>query len=143
MTRWPNRPSQKAMKARKLKFIEKPEECFAAAKAGMAYDNLVKCANQIMPTKKAKLSMMEKRKDVVHAHADIKGPINWSAPKSCRSSPGRSVRDSNTEIKHHNANKQPCMLPPATRVFEKACNSQQKLRKLVPMDWSRGRDKLD
>lgn len=145
MIRWPNRPSQKAMKARKLKLNEKPEEFFATPKSVMEYDNLVKSTEHIRPTKKPKLSVSEKKKDVTHVHAILKGPISWSAPKSCRSSPNRSVRDSVADAKHYNANsvKQSCMLPPAARALEKAYSSQQKPRKVVAMDWNRARDKLE
>ncbi|XP_057967541.1 uncharacterized protein LOC131157421 isoform X2 [Malania oleifera] len=143
MIRWPKIPSQKAMKARKPKSNERPDEIFAMPQPVVRLDNLVEVANQIMPSKKPKLSATEKKKDLGLANI-IRGPMNWSTPRSSRSSPNKSFKESFPEIKHFNANpKQPSIISPTTRVLDKACNSQQKLRKLVPMDWSRGRGRLD
>uniref|UniRef100_A0A5B7B5S6 Uncharacterized protein n=1 Tax=Davidia involucrata TaxID=16924 RepID=A0A5B7B5S6_DAVIN len=135
MIRWPKKPSQKAMKARKLKSDEKSEEIFAAPKVVIGPGNPVKNASEILPSKKPRLSVTEKDNDLYHT----KVPVTWSTPRSSRSPPSKSLRDSVVETKHYNSNivKQPCMLPPPTRVWDKACNSQQKLRKLVPMESNR------
>ncbi|KAA8522458.1 hypothetical protein F0562_013181 [Nyssa sinensis] len=138
MIRWPKKPSQKAMKARKLKSDEKSEEILASPKA-------IKDFNKIIPSKKPKLSLNEKSHDLGQTITMRKVPVTWSTPRSSRYSPGKSLRDSIAETKHDNANivKQSCMLPPPSRVLDKACNSHQKLRKLVPMEWNRTGGKLD
>uniref|UniRef100_A0A5B7B9L4 Uncharacterized protein n=1 Tax=Davidia involucrata TaxID=16924 RepID=A0A5B7B9L4_DAVIN len=138
MNKWPKKASQKAMKARKLKSDEKSEEIFAAAKA-------IKDSNEILPSKKARLSFNEKSNDLGHTITMRKVPVTWSTPRSSRSSPSKSLGDSAAVAKNYNANivKQSCMLPPPTRVLDKACSSQGKLRKLAPMEWNRAEGKLD
>lgn len=114
--RWPKKLSQKAMKARKLKSKEKPDEYFTVPKPVPMSENLVKSVdNQTIPSKKPKLSTFEKRKDL----------ISWPAPRLCRSSPSKPI----VETKSLNS-----------RVLG---NSPQKLRKVVPMDWKKARDKMD
>lgn len=143
--KWPKKPSQKVMKARKLKSNEKLEETFAASIPVLGSNNLLRSVDQLMPSKKPKLSTIENIKDFDNFSYLRKGPINWSTPRSSRSSPSKSMKDSVAETRHSTASilKQSCMMPPPARVFDKACTSQQKARKLFPMDWNRGRDGLD
>ncbi|TYI53721.1 hypothetical protein E1A91_D11G024400v1 [Gossypium mustelinum] len=141
ITRWPKKPSQKAMKARKTKSIEKPDEIYATPSSLLGSDKLVRCdTDQLILSKRPKLSVVENKKDLNHINGVRKGPIAWSTPRSSRSSPGKSV----SEIRHTTANvvKPPCTNLPPT-VLDKPCNSQHKLRKLMSVDWKRGRDRLD
>ncbi|GMJ15043.1 hypothetical protein like AT1G64050 [Hibiscus trionum] len=139
--RWPKKPSQKAMKARKTKSIEKSDAIYATTSSLLASDKLVRCGTeQIILSKRPKLSVVENKKDLNHINGVRKGPATWSTPKSSRTSPGKSV----SEIRHSTANvvKPPCTNLPAT-VLDKPCNSQHKLRKLMSVDWKRARDRLD
>ncbi|KAK8587331.1 hypothetical protein V6N12_021828 [Hibiscus sabdariffa] len=139
--RWPKKPSQKAMKARKTKSIEKSDEIYATTSSLLGSDKLLRCdTDLIILSKRPKLSVVENKKDLNHINGVRKGPMAWSTPKSSRSSPGKSV----SEIRHSTANvvKPPCVNLPAT-VLDKPCNSQHKLRKLMSVDWKRGRDRLD
>lgn len=141
ITRWPKKPSQKAMKARKTKSIEKPDEIYATPSSLLGSDKPVRCdTDQLILSKRPKLSVVENKKDLNHINGVRKGPIAWSTPRSSRSSPGKSV----SEIRHTTANvvKPPCTNLPPT-VLDKPCNSQHKLRKLMSVDWKRGRDRLD
>lgn len=67
MTRWPKKPSEKAMKARKSKLFD-----FLGRNG----------TNQISYSKRPKLSMIEDRKDLNHISSTRKEPINWSTPRS-------------------------------------------------------------
>ncbi|XP_021679381.2 uncharacterized protein LOC110664131 isoform X2 [Hevea brasiliensis] len=129
--KWPKKPSQKVMKARKSKSNEKHEELFASS-------TLIRNVDQTLTSKRPRLSTSENKKDVVHINGVRKGPINWSTPKSSRSSPNKSVRDSSAY-----SVKQSCMMPPPAKVLNRACNGQQKVRKLMRMDWNRERDRQD
>ncbi|THF94373.1 hypothetical protein TEA_029356 [Camellia sinensis var. sinensis] len=146
MVRWSKKPSEKTMKACKSKSNDKSGEIFAAPKSVNISDNHVKNANEVSPLKKPRLLMNEKsNKDLGH-NTLKKGPINWSIPRSNRSSPSTSLRDSFAETKTYNGNvvKQSIMMPPpSSRVLDKGCNSRQKMRKLVPMERNREGGKLD
>ncbi|XWS50016.1 hypothetical protein CRYUN_Cryun12cG0052200 [Craigia yunnanensis] len=144
--RWQKKASQKAMKARKTKSIEKPEEIYATHSSVLGSDKLVRSnVDQIIPSKRPKLNVVENKKDLSHINGVRKGPIAWSTPRSSRSSPGKSLRDSIVEIRHSTANvvKPPCTVHPPAAVLDKPCNSQHKLRKLMPVYWKRGRDRLE
>ena len=137
---------QKAMKARKTKSIEKPEEIYVTPSSVSGSDKLVRSdVDQIIPSKRPKLSVFENKKDLSHINGVRKGPIAWSTPRSSRSSPGKSLRDSIVEIRHSTANavKPPSTMHPPATVLDKPCNSQHKLRKLMPLDWKKRRDRLD
>ncbi|XWS61709.1 hypothetical protein CRYUN_Cryun07bG0149200 [Craigia yunnanensis] len=143
ITRWPKPPSQKAMKARKTKSIEKPEEIYVTPSSVSGSDKLVRSdMDQIIPSKRPKLSVFENKKDLSHINGVRKGPIAWSTPRSSRSSLGKSLRDSIVETNANVVNP-PCTMHPTAAVLDKPCNSQHKLRKLMPVDWKRGRDRLD
>ncbi|XP_022720789.1 uncharacterized protein LOC111278406 isoform X2 [Durio zibethinus] len=141
ITRWPKKPSQKAMKARKIKSIEKPEEIYATPSSVLGSDKLVRSdMDQIVPSKRPKLSVVEKKKDLSRINGVSKGPIARSTPRSSRSSPGKSLRDSIVEIRYSTANvvKAGCTMRPPATVLDKPCNSKHKLRKLMPVNWKRG-----
>ncbi|XVF51409.1 hypothetical protein PTKIN_Ptkin04bG0183000 [Pterospermum kingtungense] len=140
ITRWPKKPSQKAMKARKIKSVEKPEELYATTSSVSGSDKLVRSdIDHIIPSKKLKVSVGEKKKNLSHINGVRKGPIAWSTPRSSRSSPGKLLRDS---ISANVVNPTCTMHPPAT-VLDKPRSNQHKLRKLMPSDWKRGRERLD
>ncbi|BBH03407.1 hypothetical protein Prudu_014272 [Prunus dulcis] len=144
--RWPKKPSQKAMKARKLKSIEKPEEAYGTSVVVSGSDNLRRSVDRMMlPPKKPRLSMVDDRKDFNNFSCVTKGPINWSTPRSSRSSPGKSLKESIVDIRHSTTDvaRQSYMMPPPARVPEKASNKREKIRKLLTMEWNRGRDRLD
>ncbi|KAJ9173663.1 hypothetical protein P3X46_016776 [Hevea brasiliensis] len=129
--KWPKKPTQKVMKARKSKSNEKHEEMFASSTS-------TRNGDQILASKRPKLSTSENKEDLVHINGVRKGPINWSTPKSSRSSAKLSVRDSTAYIV-----KQSCMMPPPAKVLNRTCNGQQKVRKLMRMDWSWECDRQD
>ncbi|XP_039062535.1 uncharacterized protein LOC120207090 [Hibiscus syriacus] len=137
---WPKKPSQKTMKARKTKSIEKSDE-ISVTTSLLGSNKLVRCdAEQIILSKKPKLSEVEHKKDLNHLNGVRKGPLAWSTPKSSRTSPGKSV----SETRHSTVNvvKSPCTNLPAT-ALDKPCNSQHNVQKLVSLDWKRGRNSLD
>lgn len=141
ITRWPKKPSQKAMKAR-TKLFEKPGEVFTTRISQLASDNLARSGKeQIASSKRPKLSMIEYRKDLSHINGTRKGPINSSTPRSSRSSPNKTARDAIAEKIHSTANS--CMMPPPAKVLDKTCNSQQKLQNIMPTEWDRGMDRID
>lgn len=136
MLRWPKKSSQKAMKARKLKSTEKSEEPHATSVSIPRSENLGR-SEEIIPPKKPKLSHINNKRDFNHIRREA---VNWSAPRSSRSSPGKTIKDSLTDTRHTTANivKQSCMMPPPpVRVSENASNGQPKLRKLMPFEWNR------
>ncbi|KAM1209018.1 hypothetical protein ACFX2J_014603 [Malus domestica] len=143
--RWPKKPSQKAMKARKLKSIEKPEEAFGTSVAVSGSDNPGRSVDQMLPPKKPKLSLNDDKRDFNNFTSVRKGPTNWSTPRSSRSSPSRSIKESIVDIRHSTADvvKHSFMMPPPARVPEKTSNRQAKQRKLLVTEWNRGRDRLD
>ncbi|XP_059639779.1 uncharacterized protein LOC132282176 isoform X1 [Cornus florida] len=145
MIKWPKKSTQKAMKARKLKSNEKSEEIFATPNSVTRPNDVIKNVIELLPAKKPRLSINEKSNGLGHAHTMRKVPVTWAAPRSSRSSPSKLLRDSVVEPKHYSPDivKQSSVIPPSTRVLDKACNGQQKLRRLVPMErnWSGG--KLD
>ncbi|PSS09378.1 Plasma protease C1 inhibitor like [Actinidia chinensis var. chinensis] len=142
MVRWPKKPSEKTMKACKSKSNGKSGELFAAPKSVRLIDDQVTNASEMLPSKKPRLL----GGDFGH-NTERKGSTNWSVPRSSRPSPSKSFRDSVVETKSYNplVVKQSCTMPPppSSRVSDKACNSRQKLRKLVPVAWNREGGKLD
>ncbi|TXG50580.1 hypothetical protein EZV62_023104 [Acer yangbiense] len=138
--KWSKKPSQKAMKARKSKSIEKPEELSSTERMSLllaSSDNHLRGGvNHTTPSKRPKLSTGENKKDFSHINGLRKGSINWSTPKSSRSSPNRSVRDLIAETRHSTSDilRQSCMMPPpATRVSDKASNTGWKIRRILEL----------
>ncbi|EEF51256.1 conserved hypothetical protein [Ricinus communis] len=139
MVKWPKKPSQKVMKARKSKSAEKPEDIFAPSTLVMGSDQMEKnSVDHTLTSKRLKLSTIENKNYLSHVNGVRKGPINWSTPKSSRSSPNKSVRDSTACIV-----KQSCMTPPPAKVLHRSCNGQQKFHKLIRTDWNRECDRQD
>lgn len=145
--RWPKKSSQKTMKARKLKSNGKTEEPQATLLSVLRSENAARSEEMIpFPSKKPKLSNINNKRDLNHVR---KESLNWSTPRSYRSSPSKTGKDSivAADARHTTTNtlKQSYMMPPpppVVRVSEIASNSQQKLRKLMPVEWNRGRDRL-
>ncbi|KAL3499293.1 hypothetical protein ACH5RR_038386 [Cinchona calisaya] len=132
MMKWLKKPSQKTMKTCKSKLTKKSGKPVAAPKASIGLDNLVKVADGRFPAKKLRLSVDEKIDAARHMNPACKGPTNWSAPRSIRSSPSKLFRESVPEMKNYNNHtvKNSYMMPPPTRVIDKACNnSRQKLNR--------------
>lgn len=125
MIKWPKKSSQKAMKAHKLKSNEKTELSATTSVSGS--DNPARSADEIMPSKKPKLSSINNKKDLGHFNYTRKEPLSWSTPRSSRSSPNKSGRDSMADTKHSTANflKQAYMMPPPPPVRDKGSNSQK------------------
>jgi len=136
--RRPKELLQKAMKARRTKSIEKPEDVSAASTSSMGSDHMSRSGmDQIKPTKRPKPSTIRDKKDLDHIDSLRKRPINWPAPKSRRASPIKLIRDSIAESRHSAAYilKEACMMPPPpAKVLNRTCNGQQKVRKLMQMD---------
>ncbi|CAN4095226.1 unnamed protein product [Withania somnifera] len=113
------KPSQKSMRACKL--TEKSENQFVASKPVVGSNNLVGIADVILPSKKLRLSVNFRK-------PDRKGLIPCSA-ESIRSTPVKSFSES--ESFSNSVVNKPCMMSPYTRVTEKACGSDQKLKKVA------------
>ncbi|XP_012086811.1 uncharacterized protein LOC105645742 isoform X2 [Jatropha curcas] len=137
-TKWPKKPSQKAMRARKSKSIEKPEEVLASTSTGGSDHTARNGADPALISKRPRLSTIENKKDLVHINGVRKGPVNWSTPKSSRSSPNKAAKELTAYVV-----KQSCMMPPPAKVMNRNSNGQQKVRKLMRMDWNRESDRQD
>ncbi|XP_054810280.1 uncharacterized protein LOC129311832 [Prosopis cineraria] len=136
---WQKKASQKSTKARNWKSNEKSEEMISKSTSAIGSDQLTRSAGQMMPSKKPRLSII-KSKDGGPSNTVKKGPYAWPTSKSSRSLPNKSIREPIVENKHSNPGilKQHSMMPPPpTRVLDKAFDSQQKVRKVVLMDWKR------
>uniref|UniRef100_A0A7N0UVM1 Uncharacterized protein n=1 Tax=Kalanchoe fedtschenkoi TaxID=63787 RepID=A0A7N0UVM1_KALFE len=138
LLRWPKKPLEKPVKARKYKYDEKFARPFSRPKSILGYDSVVRHSDQAMPAKKTKLTSTDKKKDVALVNGMAKGPLVWSGPKSCRSSSYRSVKDTKSEHKcpSSDVSKQSIGLAPV-RILDKASNSQQKPRKVIEVYWER------
>ncbi|KAI4315475.1 hypothetical protein L6164_028278 [Bauhinia variegata] len=142
--RWQKKTSHKSMKSRNFKSNEKTEETISTTMSVIGSDLTIRSLEQIMPSKKPRLSIVDS-KDSNNSNHVKKGPTTWPTSKSSRSLPSKSVRDSIVENRHSTASilKQHCTMPPPSRALDKSSDSQQKARKLVLIDWKRGRDKSD
>ncbi|XP_027340730.1 uncharacterized protein LOC113854084 isoform X4 [Abrus precatorius] len=143
--RWQRKTSHKTMKACFFKSNEKLEEMSSRQTSVVGSDMTAKSVEQIMPSKKPRLSVVE-NKNSGHSNNIKKGPYAWPSSKSSRSSlPSKQVRDLFVENKRTNASilKQHFMMPPPARDLDKAYDGQQQVGKLVVMDWKRGRENTD
>ncbi|KAK9668074.1 hypothetical protein RND81_13G033600 [Saponaria officinalis] len=130
--KWPKPPSHKAMKARKSKLNEIPEdELFSAPKSETALDHVARSVEHGSSSKKPKIP----RESYSHVQAVI-GLSSVSAPRSNRPSPGR-----HSESRHLNGSflKSSFLVPPPPRVLDRSSQNPQKLRKITPDDWNRPR----
>ncbi|KAH0736450.1 hypothetical protein KY285_012157 [Solanum tuberosum] len=116
------KPSQKGGGMRACKLTEKPENQFIAPKPVVVSNSLVEIADEILPSKKLRLSVNFKK-------PDRKGPIPCST-ESIRSAPVKSFRESEG-FSNSFVNK-PCTTSQYTRVMDKAySSSDQKPRKVA------------
>ncbi|XP_015170444.1 uncharacterized protein [Solanum tuberosum] len=116
------KPSQKSGGMRACKLTEKPENQFIAPKPVVVSNSLVEIADEILPSKKLRLSVNFKK-------PDRKGPIPCST-ESIRSTPVKSFRESEG-FSNSFVNK-PCTTSHYTRVMDKAySSSDQKPRKVA------------
>ncbi|XP_050376141.1 uncharacterized protein LOC126793616 [Argentina anserina] len=146
--RWPKKTSPKAMKARKLKSVEKTIDVYGSSIAVSGSDNHTKRSIDrmlMLPPKRPKLCSSDDRKDYNSYNSVRKEPISWSTPRSSRSLPSKSGKESIGSIRHSTSDvvKHSYMMPPPSRVPEKPSHKREKLRKLLTMDWNRGRDRPD
>ncbi|KAL9242793.1 hypothetical protein vseg_016759 [Gypsophila vaccaria] len=130
--KWPKQPSHKAMKARKSKLYEIPEEeLLTAPKSETAIDYVARSVEHGSSSKKPKIP----RESYSHVQAVI-GLSSVSAPRSNRPSAGR-----HSEARHLNGSflKSSFMLPPPPRALDRSSQNPQKLRKITQDDWNRTR----
>ncbi|GKV23193.1 hypothetical protein SLEP1_g32953 [Rubroshorea leprosula] len=108
--RWLKKTPQKTMKARKSRLIEKSEEKYSTYSVSGSVKLVRSDVEHIMPSKRPKLSTAENKKGLGHTTCVRKGTMPSPTPKSSRSSPGKSVRESILEARHSPATvvKQPC-----------------------------------
>ncbi|XP_073123119.1 uncharacterized protein [Henckelia pumila] len=132
------KPSQIAMKACKSKAMERSDKFSDPPKSKSGTTNLINLGDEGFPSKKLKLTTdvrntYNSRTDSLKKHA-----LNWSTPEPVRSPPMKLFRESKPEIDRYNINlvKKPYMMKPP-RAAERPGIGQQKLRKVVPMKWSR------
>uniref|UniRef100_A0A2P2KVZ7 Uncharacterized protein n=1 Tax=Rhizophora mucronata TaxID=61149 RepID=A0A2P2KVZ7_RHIMU len=122
MIKSPKKPLQKDTKARKLKSTEKYDEKSSASTLSMSSDYVVRRGlDQIIPSKRPKLLISEnKNNDTGQTNINSlkKGLLNWSTPRSSRTSPNKSTRDSIDGARHSTtyAAKEPCMKPPHSKI---------------------------
>ncbi|QHO58035.1 hypothetical protein HN51_012543 [Arachis hypogaea] len=144
--RWQRKASHKATKAYNFKSTEKLEQVPLTPVSVAGSDMVVRRVEQIMPSKKPRISTFE-NKNIVHSNNNNvkKGNYTWSTSKSSRSFPPKPVRDSVLENKRTTASthRQNSMMPPPARDLDKAYGGQQQVGKLLLTDWKRGRDKSD
>ncbi|KAG5041489.1 hypothetical protein JHK85_013965 [Glycine max] len=142
--KWQRKTSLKAMKSCHYKSDEKLEETSSRPISMIGSDMVARSVEQIMPSKKPRLSIVE-NKNSGHSNIAKKGHIVWPISKSSRSFPSKQIRDSFVENKRTNASilKQHYMMPPPARDLDKAHDGQKQVGKVVAMDWKRGRDNTD
>ncbi|KAL0447871.1 UNVERIFIED_CONTAM: hypothetical protein Slati_1915000 [Sesamum latifolium] len=120
------KPCQMAMKASKLKSVERSDKLFDEPKSTMRPTNPLKVGNDGFPSKKLKLSTDVKQTYIVHAEPVRKEPLHWSV----KSPPRKLFRDSNAGTNNYGINlvKKSCMMKPP-RGADRPSSSQQKFRK--------------
>lgn len=140
---WQKKASHKATKARNWKSNEKCEDMISKSLSTIGSNQFTRGMEQMTPSKKPRLSII-KSKDSGPSNTVKKASDAWPTSKSSRLLPSKSVREPIVENKHSNPSilrQHSMMPPPAARVFDKPFDGQQKVRKVVLMDWKRGRDK--
>ncbi|KAJ8764947.1 hypothetical protein K2173_010412 [Erythroxylum novogranatense] len=135
MIEWAKKPSQKMVKACKLKSNKKCEDILSATTSLTMSDQVVRSRGLI---RRSKLLASEDREDLIKINSVRKGVIDWSAPRSSRSAPMKSSRPV-AETRRHTAYtiKQSCMKPPPAKSLNRTCNGQPKFRKLMKVEWYR------
>ncbi|XP_043716350.1 uncharacterized protein LOC122664552 isoform X2 [Telopea speciosissima] len=143
--RWPKKPSQKAMKARRSKYSTgKAEVLSVAEKSVTGSGDLAKVADQITLPKPPKFHRADEKKDLGYTNNLGRGLIKCSVPASRISSPSKLERDQVADSKLLNTDMVNLLgtKPFSTRILEE-CNSHQKTRKPLTVDWGRGRCKKE
>ncbi|KAJ4957022.1 hypothetical protein NE237_013805 [Protea cynaroides] len=142
--RWPKKPSQKAMKARRSKYSTgKSVVLSIPAKSVIGSDDMVKVDDQRTLLKPNKFHRVDKRKDLGYNNHG-RELIKCLTPASSRLSPSKLEADSVSDSKLLNTDMVNLlgMKPLPTRVQEE-CKSHQKPRKPLTVDWGRGRCKKE
>ncbi|PIA49121.1 hypothetical protein AQUCO_01300168v1 [Aquilegia coerulea] len=137
--RWPKKPSQKAMKARKPRSTGKTDALSSKPRLVLEHTDSVKIMDNTLSSKKPKYTN-NKKVDFSYANHVGRAPMKWSSiATSSRSSPSRS---DNVEAKQSPSDSvKRGMMPSFKRALDRACDSQS--RKAVSLDWGRGRSKHD
>ncbi|KAL2235158.1 UNVERIFIED_CONTAM: hypothetical protein Sindi_1248000, partial [Sesamum indicum] len=120
------KPCQMAMKASKLKSVERSDKLFDEPKSTVRSTIPLKVGNDGSPSKKLRLSTDVKQTYIVHAEPVKKGPLHWPV----KSPPRKLFRDSNAGTNNYGINlvKKSCMMKPP-RGTDRPSSSQQKFRK--------------
>ncbi|MCL7032574.1 hypothetical protein MKW94_021687 [Papaver nudicaule] len=152
--RWPKKLSQKAMKARKSGSpLGRPEEIPVPPKPVTAHidDDVINHDQGAVPSKKPRFLMTNNQIKANFQPSNTgRGSMVFSPPAttSIRSSPlsssklGKGLISESKKLYPDNLKVLGTVPPLSTGVLDKACdNSQQKLRKPLFIDWSRGRSK--
>ncbi|KAF9614564.1 hypothetical protein IFM89_019311 [Coptis chinensis] len=135
--RWPKKPSQKAMKARKPRSTGKTEGLSGIQRLPLGR-NTVEITDKTLPSKRPKYSNNRKM-DISRTNHVGRAPIKWAIPTSSRSPPSKSET---VEAKQSSSGsvKPLGVMPSYKHVLDKTCDSE--LRKTVLLDWGgRGRSK--
>ncbi|KAF5180188.1 hypothetical protein FRX31_030220 [Thalictrum thalictroides] len=137
--RWPNKHSQKAMKARKPRSTGKTEAMSSKPRLVLEHTESVEIMENTLSSKKPKYTNNRKM-DFSHANHVGRAQMKWSSiASSSRSSPSRSE---NLEAKQLPSDTVKLgMMPPFKRTLDRACDSQ--IRKAVSIDWGRVGSKHD
>ncbi|KAK9147372.1 hypothetical protein Scep_006129 [Stephania cephalantha] len=137
-TRSFKRPPQRVHKPYKTGLMMVKEEQ-TPSKSEIGFSSLM--TDPMISLKKLNLSTNNKRK-VGRTSILGREPMKWSIPTSVRSSP---CRTESSDVKHSNADNSKLlgMMPPSKRMFDRTYNNDQKVRKLMSTDWSRGRSRMD
>ncbi|KAL5727132.1 hypothetical protein ACHQM5_000359 [Ranunculus cassubicifolius] len=124
---WPKKPSQKSMKARKPRTSGKLDDTSSIPRSvSRPNDSFEK-----MDKKPRYLSPNSKKMDIRHTNHIGRGTIKWSVPTSSRSSPNGEGKLSHSKSDSVRLGyKRPLDRP-----------SGSELRKVVSMDWGRGKSK--
>ncbi|WVZ11558.1 hypothetical protein V8G54_016088 [Vigna mungo] len=131
----------KNVKGKNLKPTANHEEMSSAPTSVVGSNLMARSVDQIIPTKKPRVSTVEYRNGV-RSHYNKKGPYS---SKSSMPLPSKPVRDLIKENKHSTATilKELTMMHPTNRILDKgkAYVSQFKVQNLGLVDWKRGKDK--
>ncbi|KAI3468679.1 hypothetical protein Pfo_025342 [Paulownia fortunei] len=136
--KWLKKPSQTAMRAWNLKASEKSSKLFDAPKSTMRSHNPVIVGDDGFPSKKLRLSTDVTTACIGHTDYVKRGTLHRSAPQSVASPPRKLFRETDAgkdSLGIKFVNKSYMMKPP--RSADRPSGSQQKLRKVFPVKWSR------
>ncbi|CAN0841188.1 hypothetical protein LINGRAHAP2_LOCUS3140 [Linum grandiflorum] len=121
--KWPKHPSQKSMKARKVKLIEKHDLLTASTSFVASRDSIDNVTTA--PSKKPKLADVDHKKDFSYLNGSNKnGRMLWS---SSTSSPSKPLEGSLTVTESRHSR----LMPPPAKVLGRTYGGQSKVRKLM------------